>query len=103
MIEQNSKVLREPDWDKVHKNYKEWIPKISLIPTVFYGIGLIVSLVTLIVMISSYKINGWIILPVAILNLCISEIAKREGHREGYLYGYSDGYDQGRDDVLGEK
>lgn len=101
MSEKNEKINKEPDWDRVRKSYKEWIKKISLIPTAFYNI---VAILAFIVAGSIYGslFKNWVFLGILLIFfLCSFKIANREGHRDGYMYGYGDGYERGRDDAFG--
>jgi hypothetical protein len=101
MSEKNDKINRQPDWGKVHKDYKEWIPKVTVIPTLFYNVLFIISLIMSLMLISKYRMNIWLGISVCIFIISCYQLAKRDEHREGYIDGYASGYDQGRDDAFG--
>ncbi|MDP2940367.1 MAG: hypothetical protein Q8O13_09875 [Candidatus Omnitrophota bacterium] len=103
MEEKDNKINKEPDWNKVNKNYKEWVSKIRMLPTVFFNIVAVVSLIVVVVICTQNFYGRWVY--AAILSIifikCLDVVAERTGHKEGYFDGYKDGYDQGKDDVLG--
>lgn len=103
MPEKNDRINKQPDWDKVLKNYKEWVPKIRILPTVFYDVVAIICFVVAII-IYNQAFSGRLIY-IGILSIvcvrCLCVTAERAGHKEGYTDGYRDGYEQGRDDCIG--
>lgn len=101
MIENNAKINKEPDFRQVDINYKEWIKQVTIIPTSFYFVSIIINMGLVVIFVTRHDIHVWFWISVCFFMLSYAQIIKREGHKEGYFDGYAEGYSFGRDDALG--
>src|SRR4030042_6061230 len=103
MPDKTNKINRKPDWDKVRKEYEEWVAKIRVLPSFAYNVAALVCIV-IIIFIYRQNFSGKLIY-ISLLSIifvrCLYVLAERGGHKEGYIDGYGDGYEQGRDDAFG--
>ena len=100
MPHQNDAMKKQPNWNNVHSEYREWMDKISLVPNKFVRIVLLVSGASLVLLRDSD--HKWYFTALLVLfGIFLISALRREGHESGYVDGCRAGYDEGRDNALG--